>query len=1077
MAFNKYLVEEKSTLLQNKLEKLAINLTTGTSFETQEEIISEVVRVLGDFYRDLNEPIFVPELVMEGDTPDPVLYNRVWNRILDDLSIIFTELENLEALTLNNFNFITTESSRLLARLKNVSSQLGDYILYSSNPTRNAFYFKDSFNDLSRIDTNSSLLNTPECEIDQDQGIVLLPVNKEKDSIIKITEEPVINTSSNGVAGNNQQINAAFNGDPSVILDNNPDTWFEYEKVVKKQDDTNESLVLDMTINLGTEQIVNYIRINPNNFGTRTTIQIDTIETSLDGKVYLNVKDDIPIGDFLTKDEDNVFILAPSTSKFAGQGIYSFTPRKAKYIHFVFKQNEPYIISTPQGDQLRYAIGIRDIDIRSMQYLPEGEIVSKPFEFPNGDFIRKVALDANQNPLEESILTSIKYFISPDNGQTWTELRPKSFEGFANEESAVREIVDFNGSDEDTVNTTVPVSSIRLKAVLKREDTAFEDGVSSFRKEIKSRSELHRVPDTSPFTLTLEQPPVEGTIEVIDPQYGSRGRPEYPYIIAQATANSPQVTTYYLPFTSFGRPWKKVLSGSAYTLQLAPSTEWIHFAVGGEEWTSATGDLNGYSANYSTDPEFRLFRFNPNRGTLYFGNGYNTMRPPAGSPITMWLEAERLYPSEITDAHTAKLEFKTSNDKSQFDLFRYDEETLATQIIPKKVSVIHLDHENITDLGTISTVLSSLGFTSQATYFNGKDELTAASKWSIDLDEGTIYLGAETSAISEVTFAYKYQDINKLAETDWEWADEGAIRNSIKIKESAWKTIHVDDLTLPTTQDIKVIDLAHLSVVNGSLELEFETNEPDDADHPFLKEVPYIDGFKEFGQTVTLLQEKVTSLSITYDGYHDNIAIFDLSYPITSDTNYGISFSKGAIFTSQNNDLAQVGDWKVIRDNNDPYYRRVLVKLSSVTTLPSSAALGYVKYYANYPTANVTTGLYSVDYKLGRIHMQRPMPASVGILKAIYQYTDYRAEYNIARALPVKSYTINRTDRTVTLKPQEILTRGGVARERLQEQQPFYQVTYDYISQSRESVADLKDYFSPVLKDYVLKVITKGQLI
>ena len=57
-------------------------------------------------------------------------------------------------------------------------------------------YFKDSFNDLSKIELQSALLNSDECEINQIEGIVTLPINKEEDSTIKIKEMPIINSSS-----------------------------------------------------------------------------------------------------------------------------------------------------------------------------------------------------------------------------------------------------------------------------------------------------------------------------------------------------------------------------------------------------------------------------------------------------------------------------------------------------------------------------------------------------------------------------------------------------------------------------------------------------------------------------------------------------------------------------------------------------------------------------------------------------------------------------------------------------------------------------------------------------------------
>lgn len=1078
MASNKYLIEDKSTLLKNKLTRLSSELASGNSqFETQEQVISEVIRIIESFYKEIDHPIFTPTSIQEGDLPDADLYNKIWNQILDDLSIVFSELENLESLTLNNFNFVATETSRLLARLKNVSSSLGDYILYSTNPTRDAFYFKDSFNDLSRIDSNSLLLNKPQCYVDQDQGIVTLPIDVSKESIIKTNIDPVLNNSSNGTVGNNQQIGASYNGDPKVILDNNPDTWFEYEKVVGPKDKSEDPLILDITINLGTEQVVNYIRINPNNFGTKTSIIIDRIETSLDGKVYLNVKDDIPIGDFLTKDEENVFILAPSTSKYAGQGIYTFTPRLAKYVHFVFKQTEGYSIKTPTGDKLRYAIGLRDIDIRGIQYLPEGEIISKEYSFVGDEEIRKVALDANQNPTEESLLASIKYFLSPDNGQTWTEIRPKSFEGFANEESTVREIVDFNGSDENTINTNLPVTSLRLKAELVRNNEAFVPGVSTFRQEVKSTSEIHKIPDGAPFELELEQPPVEGTIEVIEPHYGSRGREDSPYVIGHAGGSDAQISTYYLPFSSFKQGKKKVLQNSGlYRLETAPMNEWIHFAVGGEEWTAATAALSTYSADYSTDTEFRLFRFNPNRGVLYFGNGINTMKPPIGQPIVMWMDEERLYPSEVANSHVAKLDFKTTNDKSQFDLFRYEAEQPASQVLPRKASVIRLEHKNITDLGSISTVLSLLGFTSQVTFVNGRDELSTTGRWSIDTEEGVIYLSNETPSNVDRTIDYRYEEEIKLSSDQWDWSTDESVRDSIVIKDEAWITIHEDDNRIPVTEGTRVIDLEHFAIVKGTLELEFETDEFDSSEDPLLKEVPFIDGIREFGYSVQQAYQGISSLTTTAELSPDNVAVFDLKLPITSDTNYRVTFRNTKMFIQESDSLSTVGNYKIDRDPNSPTYKRVSVRLSSIDPLPDWQTTGTVTYYFNVPNYT-TTGLYSVDYKFGRIYMQRPIPAVEGDLLATYQYTDYRAEYNIARVVPPSSYIINRTDRLIKIKDLEILKRNSIPHGRIHEQLSFYQVTYDYVSQTRNSVEALRDYFTPVLKDYVLKTIPKRNLI
>lgn len=1079
MTSNKYLIVDKSALLKNKLQSLASTLDSNSAtgdYQTQEEVIQAALEVLSSFYKSLNEPGFNPEQVHPDDYPDKNIYNETWDELLDDLTVIFSELENLGNVTVANFNFITTDSNRLTARLKNVSSLLGDYILYTNNATGDAIFFKDSFNDLSKVDTGSSLLNAAEGDIDQDEGVVTLAIDTTRDSEVKIKAAPIINPNSNGVIGNNQELNANFNGDPTTILDNNPDTWFEYERVTPSASDTKDPLILDMTLNLGDESIINFIRINPNNFGTKTAIVIDTIETSLDGLTYTNIKDDIPIADFVTEDEANIFTLAPATSKFAGQGIYTFLPRKAKYIHLVFRQSEPYLIDTTSGEQLRYAIGIRDIDVRAYVYQSTSEIVSEPFTLL--DEARKVILDANQNPIEKSELASIDWSISPDDGQTWYLIQPKSFNGISGKQDTTPEILNFNGPETDSISTSVPVTSLRVKATMTRNDAAFQDGSSTLRKQVLSTSELHTVPNSSPFEITTEQPPVDGSLEVIDPSFGSRGLPDSKYIVGNATKSGPEQSIFYTPFVNLERPVKKVGTGSpvVYSLKPVDMSEWIHFTVGGQEWSHATQPLSSYTANYSTDPQYRLVAFDPSTGVLSFGTGDNTMAPPAGNPIGMYFEPERVFPSETPDSHLAQLEFKTGNDKTAFIINRYEPAADFTETVPRKATVLHLQNQNLTETVRIANVLQSLGFdASPTTYVNGHDELTSSTKWSVDMTNGVIYLGTATPADRDVSLTYNYQPIFTLSTNDWDWGSTNTIRDSISIKETGWKTNTVSSLSLPTTTGLRVFDLGHLSVVKGTLLfiLNDASGDPvDDTLNPFIKEVPFIDGTTELGGDVIKTVEKIPDL---IPSGISNIATFHLGENISSNsTDFIVSFSNSSIFKTNNPALSSPGDWDIDRTVASPTYGRVSVRLPDGNTVTGSSS-GTITYYYTNPRFT-DNGLYSVDYVHGRIYTQRTTTTG-WVLTADYQYTDYRALYKIARVLDPQYYDVDVTNQTITIKDEEILRHNIIPRELLPNQSLFYQLNYDYVAQTREDIGELQPYFSPMIKDYVLKIITKSNLI
>lgn len=968
MGGNKYLQSDQSTLLKNKLanlsKKLQLSIRSGV-LQTKEQYLLEAARIVTQFYKDLTEPTLEEVDVRPDDLPDPDLYNNLWQTLIDDLSIIFTEMENIESLTLANFNFITTETNRLVSRLKTVSSKLGDYILYSSNPTKDALFFKDSFNDLSKIDVNSSLLNKEQCNIDQAQGIITLPIDTNNTTSITIKTVPTINPNSNGVIGNNQEIGKAYNGNLNVLLDNNPDTWFEYERVTSRNVDNKDPLILDMVINLDSEEIVNFIRVNPNNFGTKTVIKINTIETSLDGQTYTSIKEDIPTANFTGEIEEETFTLAPSTSKFAGQGLYSFSPRKIKYVHLIFQQDEPYVISTNIGDRLRYAIGIRDIDIKSITYLSDGEIISKPFE--TIDEIRKVLVNTNQFPLQVSELGKIQFFLSPDDGATWHEIRPQEV-GNISGQVGVPNILEFNSISNSSITTAVPVKSLRVKTKLSRTDENFVEGSSSFNKKIETIAETHQIPTNSPFELELEKAPVNGSVILVDPIYGSRGLEDFPYFIGFTGENISQ-QKYTLPFKTLPRPLEKTLVSGIYHTTETIASDWIHVEVGGEEWNQIDDDT--YTSG-------NIYNLDINTGYLTFGNLIGGDTPAVNAPITMWMEPERLYPTADNNDHKAKLAFTASNNKNNMTIQRYAPiETITNEIISRNSTVIKLKNKNIVSYTGITSVF---GGGNQETYRNGRDELVTDASWSIDTEHGIVYLKTPTSRTTEITVSYTYQPIFTLSTEEWDWGTTSLLRDSISIKEDAWKTNLVEDESLSAAiiTNATSFDLSHLSIVEDSVTFKVEVSgvvldvSDTGTPHPLIKEVIYQDGDTEFGAE--------------------------------------------------------------------------------------------------------DAGLYSIDYQKGRFFTQRPLDATITDIKVDYEYVDYRAKYYIARLIDPKHYEVDIVNQTIVLSDNEIMRRALIPHKRLDGQPPYYLVNYDYIKETREDVEALQPFYSPIVKDYALKVLTKGRI-
>ena len=94
-----------------------------------------------------------------------------------------------------------------------------------------------------------------------------------------------------------------------------------------------------------------------------------------------------------------------------------------------------------------------------------------------------------------------------------------------------------------------------------------------------------------------------------------------------------------------------------------------------------------------------------------------------------------------------------------------------------------------------------------------------------------------------------------------------------------------------------------------------------------------------------------------------------------------------------------------------------------------------------------------------------------------YQYTNFEAEYKIARFLEEDSYDIDITNQTISIKDKEIFKHINTPRSSVDGRTPIYLINYDYVDETRESIIDLKTKFTPVLKDYMLRILTKGSVI
>ena len=1128
---NKELTVVPSKIMQNKLGVLALRLQqqadpngANPNMATLEKTVAEAVKILSEFYRRISEPNYKPESIVADTIPDPDMFNENFQGVADDLEVVFAEFENLEGVTLGSFNYMISRMNRLNGKMKSVYSNLGDYILYADLPTKDAIFFQDSFNDISRIDMNSGLLAYEQCEINQTEGVATLPVDKEREEVIRLENLPVINDNSNGRVGNNEEFGAEYNGNLAVILDNNADTWFEYERVVTRDDGV--ALVLDMTITLRDARILNFLRINPNNFGTKTQIEILDIDTSIDGADFISIKDDIPIAGFVAEDEENVFVLAPSTSKYAGQGLYTFTPRRVKYIRVSFQQATPYTITVADGtENSRYAIGIRDIEVRAIPYLAEGELISTAFSAY--DDIRKVALASNQrpDPSTVSLLASIEHYISADDGISWHQIRPLVDSGIADLLQTIPEILDFNGVGDSSIQTNSDVLTLRYKAVLKRYPNAFVSDAPELAKKIGPATELHTVPSSTPFEMTLQHRPIDDTIDVVEVLLASRGRPESRYPIAKGTGGPLEIR---LPFKHIRRDWETVeaSTGNEYVHHVSPFTIYVD----GIPWTRGSLD------------QPNTYRLNLADGVLRFsdGTGSGTI-VREGAAISASLTEERLRVG-AGKYHAAQLAFPTSTDKARTEISVKLPSEIETTILEKGATQ-HRLHEDIdpeVDLqfsDGAQDILVSGAFTQRGDFIDGETEFEGLDgSFSVDYENGVLYCVRPTPVVNDITVSYNYFPRNVLSSNDWDFVslktikrkgrrwvlefepDEDETGNIISINKDKYTVLKAnEDEFIPAgkkhfvlkqdcliTNSLKIIDLATgkpsklfmKKRVPWGRKLVEISDIVRAKDHMGFFEA--VRGVYGDGTTWGLLEEvpvyKYTMKRKPWvrDGkwaYLSNGKIFkhrrtdtitDYSQLNKLDRLYGTYTTFGM---EEGSSLATptiyiIGPWIPYwgwwGSHTGPWYWR------GRHAFPKGwkRNFGYSTYFWKDYRLSID-GRYAVNWKTGEVELAEVMAGEYeSRFQLTYDYTSYYAKYDVGRGVPDEAWEFDADKNIVTMgdsDKMESLSIPITAHETSASR--YYQVSYERVLEPREDVGELEQYFTPVVKDYALKVVTKSRLI
>ena len=992
-------------------------------FFSVEDALLDASSLLSEFNKNLGRPIGTKRHVLVGALPDVDLYNENLTSILANLEILFESVDDLEQSIVSSFNYIVAESDRIAKETRQINSMLLDYGIYTDSVAAGIIYYADSFNDVSKIESDVSFLNTTKASLNYTAGAITLAKNNE-DSPIRQVSKITINEASNGTPGNNHQINANINEDINKVLDSNPDTWFEYEAVTNENTPRNEPVTLDIVLELEEISAVNNIVIDPNNFGTKNPVKIEVIETSIDGSTWTTIETSKFALDFLHEKKEDEFELSSKSSKHKGKGVFSFFPRSIKYLHIVLRQYDYYPIETSSGTKIRYAIGIKDIEIYSNTYEKESEIVSKRFYAPSE--IKKVSLQSSEIKEKEVALATVTHSISPDDGITWHEIQPRNIQV-----AGKPEILNFNTVDEDSINTSAPVDFIRYKINLKRNDKEFSSVSSVLSSTTKELAETFNVSDKAPLLMTLSEAPIPSAILVLDPIYGSVGNDSRKKTIGVSSGEASQ--QFALPWNNFERDAEQI---------------W----VGGSIWTRKASFTSSASIDTHYTIDYEL-------GILRFGDGTKGAKPISGSRIEINFEPERIW---IEKDRISRINFDADADKANFAIHKIGQETSVSGELLKKGATIHRFNNSSIKVDSEFIDESAYAFQNKQTYIDGKSEITSTGDYSINYRDGIMYSYDPADDVASSSISYLYTPKTELGSDEWDFYSsvEGAgLKNQIQIADDSYSTTLISEEAV--TQDVRTTQLSNGYVEPGSIKFKEEIHEVNNPNGKLTAEVAYIDGITELTNLIQISGEDVPSAGNLNSNFQLK-AFSATGIELSSDprpvfSNHTVFDPTKELVYPETPDAT--GEYSIDYNNSQVYVYDIV---------PDSITVSY--YYSE--TLSDMSGKYSIDYKNGIIYSYEEIYQDTII---DYEFSNYEVVYNISRIISDENYYYDAERNSVVVSDNEVIETISKTRET--SFKFILKVLYDYVDKEEGSLAELEPYYTPYVDGYSISIVDKDNII
>lgn len=486
-------LSNKSKIKEKQLAFLTARAREELGIGADQMAIDRYIQTVLSIYEGrLGGPLFSPRLAERHQLPFREDVTENMEEIVADMYILTQEHNASSRFLTDSFNIVHSEKKRLISRIGNLNNLVGDLMLLSGEQASNVSYFKESFQDANALDETYTLENVTKAHIAASEGILTLG----RKSTVNLSESArVAQVNGNGQPGIghiakkyvtidkegtrkeafhfSNQFEPDLHEDPSVLLDNRPDTLFEYQwanvphafKQERRNYDfgwaespeTGGRLRAKIVIELDEPQTVNWLSLNPyyaSNAASKMTVY--SIRTSADGFDYEPLYAEKTVLNQTLNNTPQTYQLdalfdgsnVAAEANYTGQGVWSFPQRTARFIEFVLDQDQSYneiigqevyrvkrdgqtlAIQIPAPEELKTAEPgeyVRTIDGERLTYSKTIEATDEGWRYAIG--IRDIQVMQYQFE-EKSYFVSQRYFSKEPIGKVMlyaNEIIPHSY--------------------------------------------------------------------------------------------------------------------------------------------------------------------------------------------------------------------------------------------------------------------------------------------------------------------------------------------------------------------------------------------------------------------------------------------------------------------------------------------------------------------------------------------------------------------------------------------------------------------------------------------------------------------------